>query len=369
LIGVGSCTRRLSTINQKLSTNLLSTLVSQLKNRSAEFRGTELKDQTMKKVRSLALAGCFAIVAAHCGAQTISENFSSDPLQNGWQAFGNASLFQWNPTNQNLDVTWDSSNPNSYFYHPLGTTLTKADAFAVDFDIRLNDLQWTNTFQIAAGFLNFSNATDPGFSRPLGYTPNIFEFNYFPDDGFSEPNIAASMTDQTASLTNFPDFYFIFDTLPMGIGATYHVRLTHPAGAALIEGEVFTNGQLYTAMPLDFAGAIHDFQLDIFSISSYSDAGQDPLYYGSIRAQGIVDNIVVTLPPAVRNMAGTLTNGVWQVQCGTYAGQLYTLQRTVDLQTWTDVSSPAAGTGSKLFLQDTNPPANNAFYRVKAEQP
>src|SRR4051812_24118055 len=98
-------------------------------------------------------------------AGTFSENFITDPLQNGWQAFGNTNLFHWDSTNHTLAVTWDSSQSNSYFYHPLGTTLGKADAFAVDFDIQLNSLLWTNTFQLAVGLLNISSAMDPGFSR------------------------------------------------------------------------------------------------------------------------------------------------------------------------------------------------------------
>jgi len=41
------------------------------------------------------------------------ESFSSDPLQHGWKVIGDADLFQWDRTNQNLQVTWDSAQPNS----------------------------------------------------------------------------------------------------------------------------------------------------------------------------------------------------------------------------------------------------------------
>ena len=67
-----------------------------------------------------------------------TENFSADPLQNGWQIFGDTNLFQWDSTNQNLDVTWDSSQTNSYFYNPLGTILAKSDDFSLSFDLQLN---------------------------------------------------------------------------------------------------------------------------------------------------------------------------------------------------------------------------------------
>lgn len=307
-------------------------------------------------------------------ANSISEDFSTDPLQNGWSIFGDTNLFQWNSTNQNLDVTWDSSQSNSYFYLPLGTTLGKPDAFTIDFDITLNDVQWTNVFQLAVGLLNFTNATDPGFSRPNGTSPNVFEFDYFPDSGDSlnDPNVEAAMTDATTNITDYPDFYFVYDDLPMQTGVTYHVTLNHAAGDGAITGMMLTNGQIYTTMPIvgdTFGEVIGDFALDTVAIMSYSGAGQDPTYFGSILAHGTVDNIVVTLPPTVRNFAGTFTNGVWQVQFGTYTGWNYTLERSTNLISWTDASPPTPGTGNMITFSDTNALSGQAFYRMRAEQP
>jgi hypothetical protein len=308
-----------------------------------------------------------------CGLQavTFTEDFSTNPASNGWQIFGDTNLFQWDSTNHNLAVTWDSSQSNSYFYHPLGTTLGKADAFTVDFDIQLNSLQWTNTFQLAVGLLNISDAVNPGFSRALGYSPDIFEFNYFPDsgDGFGDPNLAASMTDDTDSMTSFPDFYFIFDTRPMLLGTNYHVTLTHAAGAGLISATVFTNGQVYTTMPSFYSGSIGDIRLDTISISSYSGAGQDPAFAGSLLAQGTVDNFVVTLPELAHNFTGGFTNGVWQTRVTTYADTHYTLQRSTNVTSWSDVTAAIAGNGDVLLLSDTNALADKAFYRVRADKP
>ena len=58
-----------------------------------------------------------ALLAVACSlrAAAISENFSGAPLARGWKVFGDGSLFHWNPTNQNLEVTWESSRTNSYF--------------------------------------------------------------------------------------------------------------------------------------------------------------------------------------------------------------------------------------------------------------
>jgi hypothetical protein len=177
------------------------------------------------------------------------------------------------------------------------------------------------------------------------------------------------MTDGTGDVTVFPDFYFIYDKLPMDLGTNYHVRLTHGAGDGFISATVLTNGVVYTTMPLSFAGAIGEFRLDTLSISSYSGAGQDPAFAGSILAQGTVDNFVVTLPPLVRNLAGGFTNGVWQTQFNTYTNAHYTLQRSTDMVTWSDASDSVAGSGGPLTLPDTNAVTDKAFYRLRASQP
>src|SRR5258708_6701764 len=97
--------------------------LSIVKNRSLEnyFLRTKLKDQFMKKL-FITLAIASLSVLSVVRATTIAENFSADPLLDGWQVFGDTNQFQWNSTDQNLDVTWDSTKPNSFFYHPLGTT-------------------------------------------------------------------------------------------------------------------------------------------------------------------------------------------------------------------------------------------------------
>src|SRR5437016_4144554 len=90
-------------------------------------------------------------------AAMISVDFSADPKTTGWQIFGDSSLFGWNRTNHNLEVTWDSSHSNSFFYLPLRTILAKSDDFSFAFDIRLRDIRLgvspgkTNTFEIALG--------------------------------------------------------------------------------------------------------------------------------------------------------------------------------------------------------------------------
>jgi hypothetical protein len=109
-----------------------------------------------------------------------------------------------------------------------------------------------------------------------------------------------------------------------------------------------------------------DIQVDMFSISSYSSAGDD---YDSVLAHGSVANIVITVPPPAQNVTGAFSNGVWQVQFTDHLNWLYTLQRTTNLVSWVDISTATSGNGTNLFLPDNNPPPNNAFYRVRADRP
>ena len=67
--------------------------------------------------------------------QGFTEIFSSNPLESEWAIHGDNSLFAWDETRQALRVTWDSSRTNSYFHHPLGTTLSASDDFALSFDL------------------------------------------------------------------------------------------------------------------------------------------------------------------------------------------------------------------------------------------
>src|SRR5882762_8859887 len=127
----------------------------------------------------------------------ISQDFASDPASGGWRSQGDTSLFRWNSTNQNVEVTWDSSRTNGFFYLPLGTILTKSDDFSFSFDIRLKDIRTgisagkTDTFEIAIGLLNSRTVTNVNYFRGAGVSAaygvrNLVEFDYFPQAGLIE---------------------------------------------------------------------------------------------------------------------------------------------------------------------------------------
>lgn len=78
----------------------------------------------MLKTKLLIVGVIAAVVGVNFAGEFV-ESFDSNPLQNGWNYHGNSNLFFWDSSGKNLKVTWDSSNPNSYFYKPLGVTLDR----------------------------------------------------------------------------------------------------------------------------------------------------------------------------------------------------------------------------------------------------
>ena len=77
----------------------------------------------------------------------------------------------------------------------------------------------------------------------------------------------------------------------------------------------------------------------------------------------------VSITALMKNLTGGFQGGQWQTQFLSCTNWLYTLQRTADFQSWTNITIATTGNGTNLWVQDTNPPPNRSFYRVKAEQP
>ena len=320
--------------------------------------------------------------ALPCGAAVFQENFATDPFARGWRTFGDASLFRWNPTNQNLEVAWDSSRTNSFYFLPLGTIVTKSDDFSFSFDVRLSDIRLgntpdkTNEFQIALGLMNYGSATRTNAFRGAGQSAaygirNLVEFDYFPDAGFGETfaSTVVSTNNRIYPVHNFP--------LRMTTGDTFRITMTYAAGNQLLRtiatknGAPFGLGSGNALGDLSLAGR-NDFRVDSFAIISYSDAIQTgpPAFHGSVLAHGVVDNVQVVVPaPPVSNVQLAFENSRWRAQFSSATSWTYTLERCTDLLLWTPVSTAADGTGAMLSLQDTNSSTSQSFYRVRAERP
>jgi hypothetical protein len=154
--------------------------------------------------------------------------------------------------------------------------------------------------------------------------------------------------------------------LTLDPGALFHVMMTYTASNQTLQTTVTRNGSPFDSTNVVLGTNFSDFRLDQVAVCSYSDAGAD----GSLLAHGTVDNFVVTVPPPpVQDFAGSYTNGAWQAQFLSRSNWLYTLQRSADFQSWTNVSSTTPGNATNLFLPDAGPPADKAFYRISAKRP
>lgn len=305
-------------------------------------------------------------------ADQITEDFASDPAARGWQASGDTNLFSWNAQAQCLDVTWDSSRPNSYFAHPLPRTLSRADSFRLGFDLRLADIVGGSSpgkpyaFQIAVGLIRQADATRDNFYRGSGMdSPNLFEFDYFPDTGFGAtvaPTIISGQM-QFASSFNFP-----VELTPNDL---FHVELRFDAAAKTLKTSLTKNGEAYGDLKDAVLGAsFDDFAVDQLAVCSYSEAGQMPDFAGSVLARGQVDNLAFELlSPAPIHLVGRWVAGQWQVEFDGQAGWTYELQATTDFKEWRAAGTLTPVAAGAAHIVDTAPGATLGCYRIKATPP
>ena len=297
-------------------------------------------------------------------ANTISEDFSAGPLDNGWRIHGDTSFFAWNATNQNLEVTWDSRQTNTYFYRPLGTILSRHDDFTLSFDLQVTDIQHGVTpgkpfaMQVALGFMNYTSATNDNFFRGTSFdSPNLVTFDYFTDTGFghSVSPVVVSSNSQ---------FVFGFSIYEI-TNSPARVDMIYSAAVQTLTTIVTTNGIASSPVENRLGPAFTDFRLDTLSINSYSHAGAE----GSLLAHGVVDNLLVTLPePPVQMFSGVFSNDFWTTTFQSRTNWIYALERSSNFQTWMEVAG-SVGTGQPVTLQDSSAGAGNAFYRIRAERP
>lgn len=319
-----------------------------------------------------ALALFIAMIACPASAATHTEDFSTNPVTKGWQVFGNTNLFQWDSTNQNLRVKWDSSQTNSYFYRPIGTILTRDDDFSLNFDLTFEGYASGSTpgkpfsAPVTVGFLNLDQAMHTNFARGAGINPtygprNLVEFNFFPPFDVFLPTMG-----QVIVSTNNAWLYNTDNLMEMTPGETFSIQMNYVATTRTLTTVVTNNGAQYGQAQTVIVPTNFDFRVATLSISSYSDVRD----IGSVLAHGTVDNlVVVTPPPPIDDLSGQFINGIWETQFASRTNWLYTLERTSNFTAWDTAVTHVPGNDSTLTLTDTNPPATNVFYRVRANRP
>lgn len=301
--------------------------------------------------------------------RTISESFESNPETRGWIRVGDPSLFVWEAGSGSLLATWDSSRSNSYFALPLERVLTREDDFRVSLDLRPlsilggNDPEMPGTFEMAFGFLSLAEASAEGFVRGSGTeSPNLVEWDYFPDTGFGA-------TIASALVATNGHFESVF-TFPLELDpqALYHIELIYTSAKQSLQIRMTRDGvSVGPIRELVMSPDFGDFRVDAFALSSYSGAGQDPNYPGSIHAQARVDDVLLELPdPVALELEGGWQSGAWVVKFQGRSGWSYQLERSQGLQSWEPVGRQLDGEGEPLTLTDLSPPGSRAFYRVTA---
>lgn len=311
--------------------------------------------------------------------QVITETFDTAPLGRGWSVHGDSTLFQWNLTNQNMEITWDSRRPNSYFYLPLNTLLTKTDDFLFRLDLRMDLItpgissNRPFTFQMAFGLINLLQATHTNFFRGSGIHPvygpkDLIEFNYFPDTGFGAtfaPTVVSS-NNRIIFSDNHP--------LEMTTGDWFQITLDYRASNQVLRTSVLRNGAPYGMTPnnsisdLSLAG-FPDFRVGAFSIHSYNDEHQPPPG-GSLLARGVVDQIYLVIPdPPVSNLRGRKSGEFIDLTFMSRSNWIYQVEKSENLLNWNDAGLTIQGNGTETNWLDRIEALPKQFYRIRAERP
>ena len=191
------------------------------------------------------------------------------------------------------------------------------------------------------------------------------EFDYFPG-GIFDPTVSPVLI---SSHNEFSDGGFTFP-LEITTNAIYHVTMLYLAEDRRLRTTITSNGGPFGPVKdCTLNTNFSDFSVHHFGVSSYSDAGQFPGFEGSVLAHGVVDNFMLAAPPPVTKVNAVNESGAANVQFRATTNWLYRLERTTDFRTWNNVSAIMPGVSGTMQLQDTNPPAANAFYRIHAEYP
>jgi len=302
-------------------------------------------------------------------AAILSDDFSSPPNTRGWRSIGSADLFQWDSAAGNLRVHWDSSRSNSFFVLPLGTSLTTADPFVVEFDLRMETVGPRSedrpaAIQVALGLVRMDLLPDGVSSRLLGTARDLVEWDWFPASvipGFGE-------NPDTVSPAVFGDTggrAFSFDnTFNPGDGATWHVRMTGDPAGRRITTRLWREGvEAGPVNPVLLPTGFGSYSVDGFAVINWSEASTR---FDSLEATGRIDNLRIEIPdPPV---SGMIFRKPGAVEFNGAKGWKFSLEASGDLATWQTLTT-AEGTGGGMTLADLRKALwDRQFYRIRFER-
>jgi hypothetical protein len=317
------------------------------------------------------LAACL-----HAGqAQIAPKQFGGEFDQ--WFAAGATNLFT--RTDQGISVSWDSAQPNSYFYFPLGFSLTRADDFDLILVFRVDALELgttpgkPDTFEIAAGLLNLTNALDSQFFRGAGIDAlhgprNLLEFDYFPASGFITATVAPTIA-TSANKILFSDNH----PFELELDSYYKVQMRFTSPDQTLRSRIWqsqsTNfsGDGTDLKPLLLSTNYGDFSVDALALMNYSDRDQSPPQFsGSLKGSGLFPQIEVIVYNRPAMHIAQRMNGT-EITFETALGWRYQLQSKAAESVWQDIGTPLEGTNQAVSLPIEESSAS-ALFRVKAQK-
>jgi hypothetical protein len=127
-------------------------------------------------------------------------------------------------------------------------------------------------------------------------------------------------------------------------------------------------GPIADPLPLNslvVSDSLADFHLDALAIASYSDAGQDPQFAGSVTAHGLVYDLglmVFERPKIEMTRAG----GSSLLSFESSTGHDYFIESSSDALKWNPFAGPFVGTGNPITVPVTASSANGLF-RIRVE--
>lgn len=325
-------------------------------------------------IRRAAAGGVSMLVAAlllPLQGGTVEETFETDPFPRGWRLLGEGAPAVWDADSGRVRFEWDSSKPNAFFARPLGVELRRSDDFEFGFDLELTThavgttASKPGTFPIAVGLIRMEEAVEGTFLRGTGTsTPDLVEWAWFGADA----TISASISPVMTSTNRPPRWAFRDSYVELTTGHVYQVEARYTATDSTLRFTLRVDGEPGPDIrPVVLPSTFTDFRVDAISFTSYSDAGQDPRYAGSVKATAWVDAVRWVTPdvprPQLQLMVGSDPK---QLQCLTQVGWFYQLEASTDLMTWGPVDVPVAGTGGAVVFTDLREALFlNQFYRVK----